>query len=147
MSNLEDFLSTAEEQEIINAIREAERNTSGEIRVHIEKTTEKNALERAKEVFYFLKMDETEQQNGILFYIAVDDHKFSVLGDTGINKAVPEGFWNSIKDIVIQHFSSGNYVKGLQLAITQTGEKLKEFFPHQSRDSNELSDEISLGQF
>ena len=145
MSNLEDFLSTAEEQEIINAIREAERNTSGEIRVHIEKTTEKNALERAKEVFYFLKMDETEQQNGILFYIAVDDHKFSVLGDTGINKAVPEGFWNSIKDIVIQHFSSGNYVKGLQLAITQTGEKLKEFFPHQSRDSNELSDEISLG--
>ncbi|MDJ0644558.1 MAG: TPM domain-containing protein, partial [Flavobacteriaceae bacterium] len=114
---------------------------------HIEKTTEKNALERAKEVFYFLKMDETEQQNGILFYIAVDDHKFSVLGDTGINKAVPEGFWNSIKDIVIQHFSSGNYVKGLQLAITQTGEKLKEFFPHQSRDSNELSDEISLGQF
>ncbi len=147
MSNLEDFLSTAEEQEIINAIREAERNTSGEIRVHIEKTTEKNALERAKEVFYFLKMDETEQQNGILFYIAVDDHKFSVLGDTGINKAVTEGFWNSIKDIVIQHFSSGNYVKGLQLAITQTGEKLKEFFPHQSRDSNELSDEISLGQF
>lgn len=145
MSNVEDFLTATEEQEIIAAIRQAEKNTSGEIRVHLEKTTEKDALERAKEVFYFLKMDETRQQNGVLFYVAVDDHKFSVLGDKGINNVVPEGFWQEIKEILSQDFSKRNFSKGLQSGIAEIGEKLKEFFPYQSSDTNELSDEISLG--
>ncbi len=145
MSNVEDFLTATEEQEIIAAIRQAEKNTSGEIRVHLEKTTEKDALERAKEVFYFLKMDETRQQNGVLFYVAVDDHKFSVLGDKGINNVVPEDFWQEIKEILSQDFSKRNFSKGLQSGIAEIGEKLKEFFPYQSSDTNELSDEISLG--
>ena len=145
MSQVEDFLTASEEQEIINAIRAAEKDTSGEIRVHLEKTSEKDALARAKEVFYFLKMDETKQQNGVLFYVAVDDQKFSILGDKGINDAVSDDFWISIKDTIVQHFSTGNYAIGLQLGIEETGKKLKEFFPFQSDDSNELSDEISLG--
>lgn len=145
MSNVEDFLTAAEENDIIEAIRLAEKDTSGEIRVHLERATEKDALERAKEVFYFLKMDETTQQNGILFYVAVDDHKFSVIGDKGINDVVPSDFWGSIKDSALHHFSSGNYAQGLKEGITETGKKLKEFFPFQSGDSNELSDTISLG--
>ena len=145
MSKVEDFLTTAEEQQVIEAIRDAEKNTSGEIRVHLEKWTEKDALERAKEVFYFLKMDETKQQNGVLFYVAVADKKFSILGDKNIDNAVPDDFWNSIKNNVIQQFSNGNYVDGLKQGIAETGQKLKEFFPYQSDDSNELSDEISLG--
>lgn len=145
MSKVEDFLTAAEEQQIIEAIRSAEKNTSGEIRVHLEKSTEKDALERAKEVFYFLKMDETKQQNGVLFYVAVDDKKFSVLGDKGIDSAVPDDFWNSIKNNVISEFSNGNYANGLKLGISETGLKLKEYFPYQSEDSNELPDEISLG--
>lgn len=145
MSKVEDFLTAAEEQTIINAIRKAEKDTSGEIRVHLEKSATKDALERAKEVFYFLKMDETQQHNGVLFYVAVDDKKFSILGDKGINDAVPNGFWNSVKDTVISNFSKGNYVAGLQLGIEETGKKLKEFFPYQSDDKNELPNEISLG--
>ena len=145
MSKVEDFLTTTEEQEIIEAIRMAENNTSGEIRVHLEKSTEKDALERAKEVFYFLKMDETKQQNGVLFYVAVDDKLFSILGDKGIDNAVPNDFWNSIKDNVLHKFSNGNYVEGLKQGIIETGTKLKEFFPYQSDDKNELPDEISLG--
>ena len=78
MSKVEDFLTQAQEQEIIEAIRFAEENTSGEIRVHLEKTSDKESLDRAREVFYFLKMDETVQQNGVLFYIAVDDKKISI---------------------------------------------------------------------
>jgi uncharacterized membrane protein len=145
MSKVEDFLTQAQEQEIIDAIRVAEKNTSGEIRVHLEKNSVKDPLERAKEVFYFLKMDKTKNKNGVLFYVAVDDKKFSVLGDEGIDKVVPNDFWNSIKDAVIQRFSTGNYSDGLKEGILATGQKLKEFFPYKSNDDDELSNEISLG--
>ncbi|MGB5363906.1 MAG: TPM domain-containing protein [Aureibaculum sp.] len=144
MSKVEDFLTAKEEEEIINAIRLAEKDTSGEIRVHIEKSTEKDPIERAKEVFYFLKMDETEKHNGVLFYLAVDDKKFSILGDSGINKVVPEDFWNSTKDIVIEKFKKGKYSEGLKLGIIQAGDKLKQYFPYQNNDKNELEDSISL---
>lgn len=145
MSQVEDFLTSVEEESIIQAIRQAEKNTSGEIRVHLERSSEKNALERAKEVFYFLKMDATEAQNGVLFYVAVDDHKFSILGDAGIDKVVPNDFWQSVKDSVLTHFKNGNYAKGLEQGIEETGKKLKQYFPLDSHDLNELSDEISLG--
>jgi len=145
MSNVENFLTQPQEQEIIDAIRAAEKNTSGEIRVHLEKNSEKDPLERAKEVFYFLKMDKTKNKNGVLFYVAVDDKKFSVLGDEGINNLVPEDFWNSIKDTVIQHFSIERYADGLKEGILATGQKLKEYFPFQTDDKDELSNEISSG--
>ena len=144
MSKVEDFLTAKEEEAIINAIRLAEKDTSGEIRVHIEKSTEKDPIERAKEVFYFLKMDETEKHNGVLFYLAVDDKKFSILGDSGINKVVPEDFWNSTRDIVIEKFKKGKYSEGLELGIIQAGDKLKQYFPYQNNDKNELEDSISL---
>lgn len=144
MSNVEDFLTQTEEAQIIDAIKIAEKNTSGEIRVHLEKTSDKNPLERAKEVFYFLKMDETKNHNGILFYVAVDDKKFSVLGDEGIDKVVSNDFWNSIKDAVIKQFSQGKYADGLKEGILETGKKLKEYFPYHLDDEDELSNEISL---
>ena len=144
MSKVEDFLTSAQEQEIIEAIRSAEQNTSGEIRVHLEKTTDKEPLERAKEVFYYLKMDATKQQNGVLFYVAVDDKKFSILGDKGIDTAVPNHFWDSVRDIVINQFKKGNYTQGLKQGILETGLKLKHYFPYQENDKNELPDSISL---
>ncbi len=144
MSKVEDFLTIAQEQEIIEAIRLAEENTSGEIRVHLEKNTEKEPLERAREVFTFLKMDQTAQHNGILFYVAVDDKKFSILGDKGIDQAVPDNFWHSVKDIVISEFKNGNYTEGLKQGILETGLKLKQYFPYQNNDRNELPDAISL---
>ena len=145
MSKTEDFLSKAEEQEIVQAIVEAEKNTSGEIRVHIEEHTEKSPLERAQEVFFELKMDETQDRNGVLFYICVSDKKFAIIGDKGINEAVEADFWDCTKDTVIANFKEGNYKKGLVEGILRAGERLKQYFPYQSDDTNELSNEISRG--
>mgnify|MGYP000855847996 FL=1 len=146
MSKVEDFLTTEQEQSIVQTIKTAEKNTSGEIRVHIEKLTEKPPMERALEVFYFLKMDETELRNGVLIYVAVESKKFAILGDKGINDKVPVNFWDMEKEIILSHFSKNENSIGLEKAILQVGEKLKEFFPfHHSTDTNELSDEISKG--
>lgn len=143
MSKVEDFLTTAEEQTLVAAINLAEKNTSGEIRIHIEKNTEKSPMERALEVFYFLKMDATNLRNGVLFYIAVESKKFAILGDEGINSKVPEDFWDSEKELLFSYFKKGAYSKGLELAVSEVGKKLKTFYPYQSDDTNELSNEIS----
>lgn len=145
MSKVEDFLTKQEEQEIIEAIREAERKTSGEIRVHIETTSEKEIADRALEVFHFLKMDNTKLQNGVLIYVAVDDKTFAIYGDKGINDAVPSNFWDSTKDIVIDHFKKGQYAKGLIEGILKAGEQLEKHFPWDNQDQNELPDQISKG--
>lgn len=145
MPKIEDFFSANEEQQVVDAIKIAETNTSGEIRVHIEKSTDKDAMKRATEVFYQLKMNETQLQNGVLFYVATESHHFAVLGDKGINELVPDNFWDTEKELVLSHFKKREYAKGLELGILEAGKKLKEFFPYQADDTNELSDEISKG--
>lgn len=145
MSKVEDFLSRDEESEIIEAIRLAEEQTSGEIRVHIEKTTDTDPLVRAQEVFHTLKMDETELKNGVLIYLAVDSHKFAICGDKGINDRVEADFWDCTKDIMMEHFRHGNFKQGLIDGITRAGERLRVHFPWIEGDSNELTNEISKG--
>lgn len=144
-SHVEEFLSEADEQRIIEAIRTAEIATSGEIRVHLENKLNKDCLERAKEVFYYLKMEDTKDKNGVLFYVAVDDKKFAVIGDEGIDKVVPPDFWKSITKTVTGEFSKGNKANGLVLGIVEAGQKLQQYFPYQKGDLNELSNEISKG--
>ena len=143
MSKSEDFLTKQDEQEIVSSIVEAEKNTSGEIRVHIEEHSEKSPLDRAQEVFFELKMNETQDRNGVLFYICVSDKKFAIIGDKGINDVVESDFWDCTKDTVIANFKEGNFKKGLVEGILQAGQQLKHYFPYQSDDTNELSNEIS----
>jgi len=145
MNTIESFLTTQEEHQIILAIQEAEKGTSGEIRVHIEKNTEKPTLERAKEVFLYLKMDQTKQRNAVLFYVAVESKQFAIIGDTGIDKVTPDNFWNEEMKLVTTLFSQNNNQEALEQGINKVGEKLKQFFPYQSDDTNELSDTISKG--
>ena len=145
MSKVEEFLTAEQEQAIINAIKIAEKNTSGEIRVHIEKSTEIPPMERALEVFYLLEMNATKFRNGVLIYIAVESKKLAIIGDEGINTKVPEDFWKSEKDLMISYFLKDEFEKGLELAVLEVGNKLKKYFPYQSNDRNELSDEISKG--
>lgn len=145
MSKVEDFLTAIEEQDIVNAILEAEKNTSGEIRVHIEAHTDKNHYERAKEVFHLLKMDNTKQENGVLLYVAVNDRKFVICGDKGIDKVVPADFWQTTKDTIQSYFTKGAYKEGIIAGILKAGLELKEHFPWQTDDTNELSNEISKG--
>ncbi|ESU23405.1 hypothetical protein FEDK69T_15710 [Flavobacterium enshiense DK69] len=145
MSLTEDFLNPDEEKEVVHAISLAEKNTSGEIRVHIEAHTEKPPLERAKEVFHQLGMDKTEAKNGVLFYVGVKDHSFAIIGDKGIDDLVEEDFWDCTKDVVIEHFKNKQFKTGLVEGILRAGDRLKKYFPYQDDDANELSNEISKG--
>ncbi|PRP66036.1 TPM domain-containing protein [Nonlabens agnitus] len=142
-SKVEAFLSANDEEEVVEAIRKAELRTSGEIRVHLERTCAGNAYTRAQELFHLLKMDNTKDANGILFYLAVDDRKFAVLGDSGINNVVPDNFWNSIKDGMEARFRESEFKKGLVTGIELVGEKLAAYFPWHKNDVNELPDQIS----
>ncbi|MEW7278648.1 TPM domain-containing protein [Aquimarina sp. 2201CG1-2-11] len=144
-SQVEDFLTADEEQQIVAAIRRAEKTTSGEIRVHLEKHTEKDILERAAEVFHMLKMDNTMQRNGVLIYVAVNDRRFAIYGDKGIDQAVDAHFWEATKDVILTHFKEGNFTQGLIDGVLLTGKQLQHFFPWNHNDTNELSDEISKG--
>ncbi|TAI48108.1 TPM domain-containing protein [Flagellimonas allohymeniacidonis] len=145
MSHVEEFLTYAEEQEIVDAILEAEKNTSGEIRVHIEATTNIDHFSRAQQVFHFLKMDNTKDENGVLIYVAVDDHKFVIYGDRGIDKAVSRGFWDSTKEVIETHFKKGDFKQGIVAGILQAGKELEAHFPWDHDDTNELSDAVSKG--
>lgn len=139
------FLSKEDENEIVEAIRLAEKNTSGEIRVHIEQTTSKVPFDRALEVFYELKMNETELQNGVLIYLASADKQFVICGDKGINEVVAADFWDSTKEIMAAQFKKGQFKQGLIDGIAKAGDQLKTYFPWQTDDTNELSNEISKG--
>ena len=143
MSQVEAFLTPSEESEIITAIREAEIQTSGEIRVHMEAHVNTDPFKRATEVFHFLHMDNTKNANGVLIYIAVEDKKLVILGDKGINNAVSSPFWESTKEIMLDHFKNGNVKQGLIAGILEAGKQLKKYFPYELDDRNELPNEIS----
>lgn len=136
-------LSKKEEKKIIKAIQEAERNTSGEIRVHIDAEPSENHLETTAAVFHLLKMDQTKDRNGVLFHVSPTDHNFTIIGDQGIDAVTSDDFWDEIKKTVIKKFKKGKYVKGLTLGIKMAGEALQQHFPYQDDDKNELPDEIS----
>ena len=145
MPEVTEFLTPAEEKAVITAIQQAEKNTSGEIRVHIENHAEKPPLERAQEVFLALGMHATTARNGVLFYVGVADKAFAILGDEGIDKVVENDFWDCTKDTAIGHFKEGRFADGLVAGILRAGERLKEYFPYASDDKNELPDTISKG--
>lgn len=137
--------SPDEQKRIVEAIRQAEKATSGEIRVHVEPhCASVDPMQRAIEVFAHLGMNQTKEQNGVLFYLAYTDRKFAILGDKGINAKVPDNFWASTKDLLRNHFSAGNYAVGLSQGIERAGQQLKQYFPYASDDTNELADDISF---
>lgn len=144
MPTIREFFSTEDEKEIVKAIAQAEANTSGEIRVHIETNSSDEPMVRAKQVFQDLGMHNTEERNGVLFYLCINSKSFVILGDEGIDQKVQsENFWEGTKELVINHFKQGLYKQGLIQGILKAGIKLKAFFPHLNTDKNELTNEIS----
>ena len=144
-NTVESFLTTIEEQEIVAAIREAELNTSGEIRVHIESHCNNKVNERALEVFKILHMDNTSERNGLLIYIAVCDKTFGLYGDQGIDDVVANNFWDTTKTVIESHFKKGHFKQGIVDGVLLAGEQLKKHFPYDTNDSNELPNTISKG--
>jgi uncharacterized membrane protein len=136
-------LFTTQEQELIaSTIADAEKATSGEIRIAIEKHCHGSAFERATQYFGELGMDKTAQRNGVLIYLASEDRKFAIIGDRGIDSVVPEDFWETTQVAMKAHFSSGNMAQGIIAGVAAAGEKLALFFPYQSGDVNELPNDI-----
>jgi len=137
----------AEEKRIIDAVVQAETNTSGEIRVHVEpKCKGDDAYARAVKVFEKLGMTKTKLRNGVLVYVATEDHQFAIIGDVGIDQKVAGDFWDTTKNLMLEHFKKGNLVDGIMEGVLDAGEQLKHFFPYQSDDVNELSNDISYGK-
>ncbi len=140
------FLSESDEQRVLEAIREAETSTSGEIRVHLQPRCKGAPMDVAKRRFERLGMTRTKLRNGVLFFLAYKDQKLAVLGDTGIDEATPPDFWDSIVATVTERFREGRVADGLCEGILMAGQALQEFFPYQSDDVNELKDEISYAE-
>jgi uncharacterized membrane protein len=140
-----EFFTKEQREDIRQAILNAELDTSGEIRVHIETTCKGDVLDRAAFLFDKIGMQKTEKRNGVLFYLAVKNRRFAVIGDLGINAVVPEDFWDSIKNLLLNHFRENHFTEGLIKGIDMVGEKLKKHFPYQAGDVNELTDELSFG--
>ena len=141
---VKNFFTDQEQKDIVQSIADAELNTSGEIRVHLDNKCKGEVLDVASDQFKKLKMHETELRNGVLFYLSVSDRKFAILGDKGINETVPDNFWDSVRDTMLNHFKQQQFAEGLSKGIVMAGEKLKTHFPYQSDDTNELSDELSF---
>jgi len=144
--NAKSFFNSEQQNKIVDAIKTAELNTTGEIRVHVENHSKGDILDRSAMVFNMLKMNETAARNGVLIYLAVEDKKFSIIGDEGINRLVEHDFWNDVKDEMAKAFREGDFTGGVVNGILRVGEKLKTFFPYQSDDVNELPDDISFGK-
>jgi uncharacterized membrane protein len=142
---LDKVLSDREKEQIVQAIKNAESKSSGEIRVHIEYLCQTEPLKRAKEVFERLGMTNTKEKNGVLIYVAVGDRKLAVIGDSGINSRVSQEFWHQVKEQIKEKLAHGQFCRGICLGIGLIGEKLNELFPRRPGDIDELSDEPSIG--
>lgn len=140
------FFNKEQEEQLVAAIRAAEANTSGEIRIHLEKNYQgEDVVAEAWKTFFGLGMHHTQERNGVLIFLAPEQKTFAIIGDEGINKVTPPDFWQQERDLLQEHFRRSAFVEGLCKALSQVGEKLKVHFPHQDDDANELSDEISYG--
>jgi uncharacterized membrane protein len=138
------FFSKEQQAQILASVKEAELSTSGEIRVHIETSLKGDVLDKAAWLFKKMGMDKTAERNGVLFYLAVSDRKFAIIGDAGINAKVPAGFWDGISEHLRKNFKEGKFTEGLSEGIIMAGDQLKTHFPHRLDDVNELPDEISF---
>jgi len=142
--NPKDFFTAEQKAQIEVAITEAEKLTSGEIRLHLDRICKDDVLKQAVKIFTKLGMEKTERRNGVLFYLSIDDRKFAVIGDKGINEVVPADFWDDIYQTIVSYFKTEKYTEGLCWAILEAGKHLASHFPIQADDTNELTNEISF---
>ncbi len=142
--DIKTFFTDLQQKSIQLAIENAELNTSGEIRVHLDSKCKGDPIKTAIRIFEKLKMHQTELRNGVLFYLAVEDKKFAIIGDKGINDAVPTDFWDTIRNTMTHEFKKEEFTVGLCQGIEMAGNKLKTHFPHQSNDINELTNDLSF---
>lgn len=140
-----DLFSDTGRERIRKAIGVSEHLTSGEIRVYVDDHCKENVLDRAAFLFHELGMSKTDLRNGVLIYLAIQDHKFAIIGDAGIHAKVGDDFWNLVKEEMLNYFRDDRFLEGLEYAVLEAGKKLQAFFPRTEGDINELSDDIIFG--
>lgn len=138
------MFSSEEQEQVRKAIEAAEKRTSGEIRVCVEKSCSEDVLDRSAKYFYQLGMDKTKLRHGVLIYLAVADRKFAIIGDAGINSVVPDNFWDTTKEAMLEQFKQGELIGGILKGINLAGEQLRTYFPYSPEDHNELPDDIAF---
>jgi uncharacterized membrane protein len=145
--NVKEFFTPEQMEHVKASIHKAEKDNTGEIRLHVEGDCEGDVIERAVKVFHRLHMHKTNHRNAVLFYLAVNHKKLAVVGDEGIHKKVSEEFWHTVKDHIIAKFKQNNYAEGLCEGIEMTGEMLRRYFPNKGEaNTNQLPDDISFGK-
>lgn len=143
---IHEWLSDAELKRVRQAVQQAEKRTSGEIRVHLDIAIMDHVLDHAAYVFQDLGMQNTKERNGVLLYVSVPGRKVAVIGDAGIHAKLGQAYWQDVLDTVLAHFKQQRFCDGLCTGVQMIGEKLAEHFPWQRDDVNELSDDVSFGQ-
>jgi uncharacterized membrane protein len=138
-----DFLSKLQHDDIVAAIQEAERQTSGEIRVFISRKDVEDPVTAAQAAFLQLKMEKTRHRNGVLIFVAPRVHKFAVIGDSAVHAKCGDAFWNEMRDSMVEYFQKSEFSQGIIHGIKKAGNLLAQHFPHQSGDKNELSDDVA----
>ena len=139
-----EFLEKLDQDRIVKAIQNAETQTSGEIRVHVQPKAGSDIRALAERTFERLGMTKTALRNGVLLFIATEDHRFTILGDRGINDKVPPGFWDEAAAKLTIRFKNGEFTDGIVEAINAAGEHLQQYFPRATGDVNELPDQIDI---
>jgi uncharacterized membrane protein len=145
MADAKNFFEPDQVAAIKEAVIAAELKTSGEIRVYIENESGEVVLDKAANVFKKLDLHKTKARNGVLFYLAIQDREFAILGDAGINEKVPADFWDNIKEHMQNRFREGHFTEGMIEGIAMAGEKLQQHFPYTREDLNELEDDVIFG--
>ena len=142
-----DLFTLEEKQQITEAIRKAEKMTSGEVRVFVEsKCSYMDAIDRAAELFFQLQMQKTDDRNAVLVYVAMKDRQLAVFGDEGIHKRVGDDYWKNEVKKMISNFNREDYATGIAGCVEDIGQALQQFFPYTDNDKNELSDDIQFGR-
>ena len=143
-----DFFTTEEKLQVVEAVRDAEKMTSGEVRVFVESHCSFiDAIDRAAELFFEMEMDKTKERNAVLLYVAMKDKQLAIFGDEGIHQKVQSDYWNREVEKMICNFNKKDYAAGISEVVADIGEALTEYFPYNKEtDKNELPDEIIFGK-
>lgn len=142
------IMSNAEKKRLVQTIKEIESKTSGEVRVYIEgNCPTADPMERCKELFLHLNMHKTALHNAVLIYLATQDRKYAIFGDSGIYEKAGASYWQQRASVLVEHLRQGNYAQGLEECIVEVGASLAKYFPPTLTNKNELPDDILFGKF
>ena len=143
-----DFFTPSEKERIVQVIRLAEQQTSGEIKVYVEaRNPLVDPLQRAKELFFKQQMEQTRHRNAVLLYLALKHKEMALYGDEGIHNAVDDSYWNDTVKKMAHEFKKGDVTSAIVRCVEEIGNALKEKFPFDNNnDKDELSDSVMIGE-